>query len=236
MTRIVKPATVRREEILDCAQRLFSRQGYDATSVNQIIVTLGLSKGAFYHHFSAKADLIEALALRFADDAARMAQPVLDDESLDAFSRLSKFLASMRDSKVNAAFEVRNTFEPLFRPENAALYERVEEALFGVVRPTLTRIIAEGVAEQTFDTSNAELAADTILGLMGSTRRAVTDLYAARNAADFDRAACDLVERYRYLGTVVDRILGLPEGSIVLSDPQTIRFMIDTWRREETAA
>jgi Transcriptional regulator len=236
MTRIVKPAEIRREEILDCALRLFSQQGYDATSVNQIIAALGLSKGAFYHHFSAKHDLIEALALRFADDAARMAQPVLDDESLDAFSRLSKFLASMRASKINATFEVRNTFEPLFRPENAALYERVEETLFGVVRPILTRIIAEGVAEQTFDTSNPGLAADIILSLMGSTRRAVTSLYAARNAADFDAAACDLVERYRFLGTVVDRILGLPEGSIVLSDPHAIRVMIDAWRGEATAA
>ncbi|GLQ56851.1 TetR/AcrR family transcriptional regulator [Devosia nitrariae] len=236
MNRIVKPAEIRREEILECALRLFSQQGYDATSVNQIIAALGLSKGAFYHHFAAKQDLIEALAVRFADDAARMASPVLEDESLDAFSRLSKFLASMRQSKVSAAFEVRNTFEPLFRPENMALFDRVQQALFGVVRPILTRIIADGVAERTFDTRHPDLAAETILHVMGSVRKVVTDLYAARNDADLDAAAAELVLRYDYMGTVVDRILGLPEGSIVLTDCDTIRVMMEAWRREKSAA
>ena len=59
MPRIIKPAAVRREEILDCALDLFARQGYDATSVNQLIECAGISKGAFYHHFSSKEDVLE---------------------------------------------------------------------------------------------------------------------------------------------------------------------------------
>jgi len=40
--------------ILDSAQRLFSQNGYDATSVAEICEAAGISKGAFYHHYPTK--------------------------------------------------------------------------------------------------------------------------------------------------------------------------------------
>jgi len=231
MPRVVKSAEVRRDEILDCALKLFATQGYEATSVNQIIAALGLSKGAFYHHFAAKQDLIEAMAARFADDAAASARPVLDDESLDAFSRLSGFLASMRQSKVAASVEIRNAFEPLFRDENLRLYQRTHEAVIAVVRPILAGIIAAGVEERTFDTPHPDWAADIILQMLGTTRTLVADIYHAHNTAQFEHAASCLLARFRYIGTVVDRILGLPEGSIVLADERSIEDIMAAWRQ-----
>jgi AcrR family transcriptional regulator len=229
MSRTIKPAAIRRDEILDRALELFASQGYEATSVNQIIASLGLSKGAFYHHFTAKQDLIEALATRYADDAAATARPVLEDESLDAFTRLKLFLASMRNSKMAASVELR-TFEPLFRDENLNLYQRSHEAVMGVIKPIFTRIIADGVAERTFDTPNPEWAAETILQMLGSTRALICDLYNSRAAEDFDAVVKKLDARFAYLGTVIDRILGLPEGSVELTDQKTMRAIADAWR------
>ena len=40
--------------ILEAANLLFSKNGYDATGVAEICQTAGVSKGAFYHHFTAK--------------------------------------------------------------------------------------------------------------------------------------------------------------------------------------
>jgi AcrR family transcriptional regulator len=40
--------------ILESAYQLFSRNGYEATSVADICKSAGVSKGAFYHHFSTK--------------------------------------------------------------------------------------------------------------------------------------------------------------------------------------
>ncbi|MGN6101053.1 MAG: TetR/AcrR family transcriptional regulator, partial [Devosia sp.] len=59
--RIVKSAGLRRQELLDIALKLFATRGYDETSVNDVIEAAGLSKGAFYHHFSSKEDLMKAL-------------------------------------------------------------------------------------------------------------------------------------------------------------------------------
>ena len=64
--RVVKAAAVRRLELLDIAQRLFLERGYERTTVNDVIDAAGVSKGAFYHHFRAKEDLLEAIAERMA--------------------------------------------------------------------------------------------------------------------------------------------------------------------------
>src|SRR5215475_13339333 len=90
--RIVKAPAVRRAEFIDCAQRLFLGKGYERTTINDVIAAAGVSKGAFYHHFRAKEDLLEAIAARFAEQSLAYATEVQSDASLNALQRLNKLL------------------------------------------------------------------------------------------------------------------------------------------------
>ena len=65
-----RDGTATRERILHTAERLMTDQGYNATSLDQVIAESSSSKGAFFHHFSSKADL--ALQL---DRAVRRRRP-----------------------------------------------------------------------------------------------------------------------------------------------------------------
>jgi AcrR family transcriptional regulator len=47
-----------RQRIVEAAVALFAEQGFDATSVNQVVARAGVAKGALYHHFSSKDDLL----------------------------------------------------------------------------------------------------------------------------------------------------------------------------------
>jgi AcrR family transcriptional regulator len=47
-----------REKVLAAAEELFAEQGYDATSVAQVVARAGVTKGALYHYFAAKEDLL----------------------------------------------------------------------------------------------------------------------------------------------------------------------------------
>jgi AcrR family transcriptional regulator len=53
-----------RERILDVALDLFTRQGFDGTSLRQIAEELGLTKAALYYHFESKDDILLALHMR----------------------------------------------------------------------------------------------------------------------------------------------------------------------------
>lgn len=50
-----------RARIVEIARSLFARSGYDATSVETVLLESGLSRGALYHHFRDKAALFEAV-------------------------------------------------------------------------------------------------------------------------------------------------------------------------------
>ena len=69
------PETVARRVNGYCrvAERLMTDQGYNATSLDQVIAESSSSKGAFFHHFSSKADLAVQLVERYvASDLAHL--------------------------------------------------------------------------------------------------------------------------------------------------------------------
>jgi AcrR family transcriptional regulator len=53
-----------RERILDIALDLFTKKGFDATSLREIAETLGVTKAALYYHFASKDDILMALHMR----------------------------------------------------------------------------------------------------------------------------------------------------------------------------
>ena len=55
-----------RERLLDAAQAAINEQGFAATSIDQIIERVGMTKGSFFYHFKTKNDLARALIERFA--------------------------------------------------------------------------------------------------------------------------------------------------------------------------
>ncbi|GAA5103296.1 TetR/AcrR family transcriptional regulator [Haloechinothrix salitolerans] len=65
----------RRRQILDGARVCFARHGYEGATVRRLEETIGLSRGAIFHHFKDKESLFLALA---EDDAARMADVVAE--------------------------------------------------------------------------------------------------------------------------------------------------------------
>jgi TetR/AcrR family transcriptional regulator, cholesterol catabolism regulator len=56
-----------RELLLSSALELFGRQGFHATSVQQIVDGAGLTKGAFYHHFASKEDVLRLIHDEFLE-------------------------------------------------------------------------------------------------------------------------------------------------------------------------
>ena len=56
-----------RDKILDTAEELILERGYSGVSVDSMINKLGITKGAFFHHFKNKQAMAEALLHRFGD-------------------------------------------------------------------------------------------------------------------------------------------------------------------------
>src|SRR5882762_2017977 len=54
-------AAATRKLIITTARRLFSKQGYNASPIEQIVEEARITRGALYHHFQDKRDLFRAV-------------------------------------------------------------------------------------------------------------------------------------------------------------------------------
>jgi AcrR family transcriptional regulator len=229
--RVVKAPAVRREELVDCAQRLFLGRGYEKTTINDVIAATGLSKGAFYHHFRSKEDLLQAIAERFARESLAFVTALQRDPSLDALKRLNSLLALSRDWKLEHIRDLRAMFTTLLRPENAMLYHRIVEAVFGVLAPALASIIEQGIAEGRFDVADARTAADTLLWL-GNGRRPIVMRGLTLAESDVEAGLSLMLTRIRAEEAIIDRILGLEPGSVdVVGSEGDLRAMVVAWNQ-----
>ncbi|HWF77772.1 MAG TPA: TetR/AcrR family transcriptional regulator [Caulobacteraceae bacterium] len=228
--RVLKAPAVRRAELLDCAQGLFLTRGYDQTTVNDVIAATGLSKGAFYHHFRAKEDLLEAIADRFAREATGFIGTLQADPRLDALQRLNLLLSLTREWKREHIAELRAMFATLLDPQNVVLYQRILDAVFKVLAPALAQIIADGEAQGVFDAGDPALTAEVLLAL-ATGRRGLVIAALDKADADFDGAMTMMVERVRAEEAIADRILGLEPGAVdLLGPPGVVRELLLGWQ------
>jgi AcrR family transcriptional regulator len=66
---------------MSAARRLFTEHGYDAVGTEEIVRAAGVTRGALYHHFGGKAELLEAVYERLeAESTERVARVVLGSE------------------------------------------------------------------------------------------------------------------------------------------------------------
>jgi AcrR family transcriptional regulator len=219
VARVKKQSEVRRGEFLDAALALFLEHGYDATTINDVIARVGVSKGAFYHHYRAKDDLLEGLALRFGTQGLDAVADILSQGELNALEKMNAFFARTRQIKVETAPVVWSTFKALFRPENLVLYHRIRVALSEVMTPVLTGLIKEGMEEGVFDTPDAHGTALMLMQINAVTHDAIARIVATEGTEALAAALDDLERLMEVQGIGVDRLLGLPDGTIKLSEP-----------------
>lgn len=75
-----------RGKIIDAAWKLFYRQGYDDTTVEEIIEESGTSRGSFYHYFQGKDSLLSTLSDVFDQKYEALMETI--DPAMDCFDQL----------------------------------------------------------------------------------------------------------------------------------------------------
>ena len=224
MVRISKDYNERKKEILDTAQRLFYENGYEQTSVNTIIEEIGISKGTFYYYFKSKEELLDSLVERSAVDVTELIKKITDDDKLNALQKLNQiFLVSGR-WKVSNWDIVLIMLEVIYRDENIIIRHKMNEKSIELVTPELVKVVKQGVSEGTFNTPFPDEVAELILrigdALSNSSARFLLELSKKPENITLIKKNISLYEN------AVEKILGLPEGSITMVDKETMKEIL----------
>ena len=145
--------------ILDVAFRLFMEKGYEYTSIQDILDQLGgLSKGAIYHHFKSKEEILVAVVDRMTAESNQMLAEIRDRPGLTGKEKLKTiFKASIsrpvQDQIFTVAPNFRNNAKLLF----GLLHYTIEEAAPNYVVPIIQQGIADGSIQTEYPKALAEL-------------------------------------------------------------------------------
>jgi AcrR family transcriptional regulator len=214
--------TVRRDAFLDVAQRLIQTKGYEAMSIQDVLDELEASKGAFYHYFDSKQALVEAVIERIADSGLAAVAPILADPDLPALRKLEKVFAGIARFKAERKELVVAIIEVWKSDGNAIVREKLRRLSATRMLPLFSLVVRQGVDEGTFHVASPDETTKVLLALMQGFQEIAADDFIARQAGTItfehvQRSVASFTDAF-------ERILGVPKGSVTLTDEPTLRF------------
>ena len=91
-----------KSKIVSAAWKLFYEQGYDDTTVDEIIKESGTSRGSFYHYFESKDALVGSLAYLFDEKYEELIPEIdIDGDSIALLLYLNNKLFDMIENTVD---------------------------------------------------------------------------------------------------------------------------------------
>lgn len=148
--------------ILEAATRLFMEKGYEHTSIQDIINQLGgLSKGAIYHHFKSKEDILVAVTDRMTEESNKILEEIRDRVDLTGKEKLKMiFKKSVDRSDMDDLF----TVAPDLSNNPRLLFSTFRDTVDNVAPLYILPIMEQGIADGSIRTDYpAELAELVIL-------------------------------------------------------------------------
>jgi len=197
--------------LIEAAGQLFAANGYDRTSVDAIIRQAGVSKGAFYHHFSSKEEVLDAVTDFIVEDALQQIGEAVSDRTVGATVRLNRFLNASKVWRLAHFGLWREVSVVLLRDVNAPMLRKIQVQTTSRAAPMLAEIIQQGVDEGVFDSPHPLETARLILQIgMGSQ-----DEQLLHELEEMSEETILLLERRaELLVAMLERMLGARPGSI----------------------
>jgi AcrR family transcriptional regulator len=179
-----------RERILETAAGAFARDGYEGTSLNQVIRESGFTKGAFYFHFRSKEELALA-TFRFKQEQIVARLLAAAEEEADAVAELRAIIgarARLYAEDPSARCILRLGAELGARASPESEFARFQELTI----ETFARIVRRGQAEGTMrtDVSPRHTGEAIFAAMIGADR--VSRLLTG--GADLEQRGLELVE------------------------------------------
>ncbi|MDC3418324.1 TetR/AcrR family transcriptional regulator [Aquibacillus salsiterrae] len=149
----------KREEIIYKVSSLIHSQGYENTKLSEILQVTGIGKGQFYHYFSSKRELADAVIdylIAIMEEA--LFENILD-QPISPKEKLNQMLDEICDMQMenqakrgcpigNLAIET-SEHDPMFREKISSFFDRWEHK----VKQTIDELQQEGMLGQNIDTT-----------------------------------------------------------------------------------
>lgn len=144
--RIVKEHDERKNEIIDTAAALFLDKGYDQCSINDILNSIGIAKGTFYHYFKSKEDVLDAAVNKMSEQILIQVQEIAAQREIPLSDRIIQILLAIRVTDHTE----KALIQEMHKTQNALLHQKTLVSIITTLTPVFTEIVKEGNASGIF--------------------------------------------------------------------------------------
>lgn len=150
---------ITRQRILDTATRLFLEKGWEQTTIQNIVDELGdVTRGAFYHHFKSKEDIINAVLDKLAVENS----PFEQTKKMTGLNGLEKLKKAFLLSFTNQGQLDALTSIPSILKSPKLIANQLMDCI-NTGAPDLQRFIEEGVRDGSLTVHYPKQAAETLM-------------------------------------------------------------------------
>ena len=211
------------EKILDAAQRLFLEKGYDNTTIQDIVDELGgLTKGAVYHHFKSKEEIMDAVGDRMFE-MFRENNPfeaVMGRKDLNGLEKLREMVRVNQSDRARQDMNIQSM--PILK--NPRVLAGMIEANRKELTPYFERLIEEGCRDGSIHTEYGKELAELIPLL--------TSLWLAPTV--FPSTAEGMLKKFRFIREMLEK-MGMPviDDEIMKMAEEYFREIEDSMKEAE---
>lgn len=220
MARVVKSPQERRAEFISAANELFFSKGYTSTSVNDLIQYVGVSKGAFYHHFDSKQAVLEAWNDDMLVQYRQVIGGLVDDPSLSALTKWTLLLRRTNQWEIGQKEIMLGFVRIINMDENLQLKHNFMQKVSVLLAGYYETILTQGNQEKVFDVPSPEVTARLMVTVLnGFSEELTRKMLQAEQMQDlFD----GVVEEVEATQLVLERMVGAEAGCMPLIDGELL--------------
>jgi len=211
----MKKGEIKKQEILRTAEARFCRYGYEETSIQDILDDLHTSKGSFYHHFTSKEALLEAICKYRAESTSLEIMDAVSTDAIpvDALNTLISGIIPFSGEKLSFLLMILPVFSG---PEGVRLKNGYMNELSSIYNDPIRDVIKKGTETGCFSCSDSDFSASLLLTVIHHYWMAVCDLILADHKSGNRTDPSELLTMTEQYRSALERILFAPFGSITL--------------------
>lgn len=210
-----------KKQLEDIALKLFVQNGYGKTSVNNIVKKAQVSKGAFYHYFDSKEEILESVVDNYTQEVKKIIQKIADEKSKSGLEKFNEAFARIAAYKAQNIGRLIKLQKLMDSKDDSKMQDKFIAKLLKEINKPFLEIIKQGIKEGSFNTKYPEeiMGAAMYLGLY--SREAIRQI--PKSPGDIKK----IMQKFMFIQDALSRILGAKKGTIKFASLKSIKYIYE---------
>lgn len=218
-----KKSSVQRDKIVATAEEMLTEEGYDNTSLNDIIHESGIAKGTFYHYFNSKNTLMDHLITKMSRHIMAPIRKITANPDLNAAQKFNAFINYGKHYKMTNKRFYRTLTRWLWREENIRFRHKIMNKNLKLMVPELTKIIEQGNKEKLFNVALPQEIAEMVFGLGLTMADSIAPVLVGPQPGSGDLEI--IKKKFKAYEEAIEKLLGVKSGVLEIYDEEALLEM-----------